>query len=554
MPIIPNNFLFMPNHHFTVTPELGNRERNFLKFSTVFQPTGNIGPSSTQQTKPQGNRHEFLVTWYRMYSLTMELMVERAHITEANPFEWPKVPQSNIESKEIPEERLEVLKQHGHKVQPFLGKANRGKEEGRAPDQSDQSQPRSLKVNHPSASAKVEEATKRETAERWNAKLGLFGLRKAQWPDPHLSIGTKCNQLGGNECWKTIGPAQELFELVSKSIGDLLDARVEDLEEGEPLAGHILLFDMYMVGKSATTAQPTLLFTCQRPKPRRRAIKFVKESGILKGHPKVIFAESSIPPLATGTSYLRLLAGLDTFSNGDVGRGPNIIRARPWPSSMMPKRDPTPTSSSTPSGHLSSSWVVGPVFGSVLGLVTVLVVIYFTRRKHFRESVKVVDRIEMGVKGHRKKPSDTSVIREFDTSASPYTHVGSTSGASANQKHCGPNCFPGATLDPIEISKTELNTSSDNSNWSSHGTFGIPILCKSNRRRATIGEIICLNEKYYGVTVAHLFDKSCTEIADNDFSLESQETDAEFAFISDDEEELGQIDSSDIAITSQGMF
>jgi hypothetical protein len=77
----------------------------------------------------------------------------------------------------------------------------------------------------------VEEQNKANFPNKTSTKLGLFRLKKAQqWPEPHLSIGIKCNQLGGNECWKAIGPAQELFSRISKPLGDLLDSRVEDLK------------------------------------------------------------------------------------------------------------------------------------------------------------------------------------------------------------------------------------------------------------------------------------------------------------------------------------
>lgn len=36
---------------------------------------------------------------------------------------------------------------------------------------------------------------------------------------------------------------------------------------------------------------------------------------------------------------------------------------------------------------LNKSWIVGPVIGSVLGVATVFIVIYYTRRKHLREAL-----------------------------------------------------------------------------------------------------------------------------------------------------------------------
>lgn len=133
---------------------------------------------------------------------------------------------------------------------------------------------------------------------RWlQTKLARFSTAKSQWADPELSIGIKCNRMGGYQCWEAIGPAKILFEQISVKISDLLEARVDELEEGEPLAEKIIMFGMYMVGKLPETARPTLVFSCQSQKPRRRAIKFLKESAILKDQPKIALAESSIAPV-----------------------------------------------------------------------------------------------------------------------------------------------------------------------------------------------------------------------------------------------------------------
>jgi hypothetical protein len=96
-----------------------------------------------------------------------------------------------------------------------------------------------------------------------------------------------------------------------------------------------------------------------------------------------------------------------------------------------------------------------------------------------------------------------------------------------------------------------LNNSSDLRNFFSPTTIGIPILCTLSRKRATVGEIIYVNGVYYGLIAAHLFDVSYSTISNNSTPSECQEGDLEFAFISDEEEEPGEVDISDIAITSQ---
>lgn len=51
---------------------------------------------------------------------------------------------------------------------------------------------------------------------------------------------------------------------------------------------------------------------------------------------------------------------------------------------------PTSLPDSEGSQSLNQSWVVGPVIGSVLGVATVFIVIYFTRRKYRREDETII--------------------------------------------------------------------------------------------------------------------------------------------------------------------
>ena len=265
-------------------------------------------------------------------------------------------------------------------------------------------------------------------------KVGRFVLPKATWPEPQLSIGTKCNRMGQNECWEAIGPARTLFTEIAKSVGKLLDERMDELEVGEPVAVDILTFGMYMIGKTPNTAQATLLFTCQRQKPRRRAIKFIKESSILKGKPKIALAESSVVPNATNNNYLRLLAG---------DRGSKELRE---------------------------------VGGS-----------------------RLWNRV---------------AAESLESSHLVWTP-------------------------PIRI-------------------FAVPVICASTGRKATVGGILQVNGKYYGITVAHVFENFSSRpvSTEPESSSKRQDGDTEFAF-DDIEYEVDDaeiaFDDSDVVITSQGM-
>lgn len=103
----------------------------------------------------------------------------------------------------------------------------------------------------------------------------------------------------------------------------------------------------------------------------------------------------------------------------------------------------TPTPSTTPSNSsnppLSHSWVVGPVAGSVLGMSTVFVVIFFTRRKQRRETLTVED---------GPKPF-------HDTPDSPSTRSSSAAGDDAAQLHS-------EAVEVRELETTEIYELADN--------------------------------------------------------------------------------------------
>jgi hypothetical protein len=161
-------------------------------------------------------------------------------------------------------------------------------------------QPSASKVSapteQPGATERPKAQEQRRTIGRLLAKIRRPGTRTA-WQNPELSIGTKCNRTGGLECWEAVGPAKELFQQLQENIGNFLSARSEEIDEGEPVAGY-LIFRMYMIGKTSSTAKPTLVFTSQRKPPRLRAIRFVKESDILEHHPEIALAHSSQSPMA----------------------------------------------------------------------------------------------------------------------------------------------------------------------------------------------------------------------------------------------------------------
>jgi len=79
----------------------------------------------------------------------------------------------------------------------------------------------------------------------------------------------------------------------------LLEQHSEHPHETESVPFSIM-FGLYMVGRNESKASPTLLFSCEPKGPRQKAMKLVKETGLLQGYPGVRLAKSSRPPTIAG--------------------------------------------------------------------------------------------------------------------------------------------------------------------------------------------------------------------------------------------------------------
>jgi len=75
----------------------------------------------------------------------MEVVIEH-HTLEADLCEWPKVPQSNFESTEISEERLEKLNNHARTLRILTSKASAGQTETQVPNQTSTAPSQSLEI------------------------------------------------------------------------------------------------------------------------------------------------------------------------------------------------------------------------------------------------------------------------------------------------------------------------------------------------------------------------------------------------------------------------
>lgn len=354
---------------------------------------------------------------------------------------------------------------------------------------------------------------------------------KLSWPNPQLSIGKQCDRLGRQDCWVAVGPAQELFAQISWEISNLLYARIDELEEGESPAGDIIMFNMYMIGKSPTTARPVLLFTCQSQKRRRRAIRFLKESSLLKTHPKIALAEAAMSPLTAATREIRLLAAL-----------------------MIP-RDAEPRTRILRRANPHES---GAIFGSVLGgLIGILIISFLLCRR------RRLSRARLRIKsGAMESCLEGSASLNLPTQSTQVLKVPRKSHLPPDRRSINMTHFP-RRRSSTEISMPHLSEKYPLLDIPAEqaATLRSLIACPSTGRRATIGGIIGLNGRHYGLTVGHVFDARYSILHNtNTVSRKCKDEDFEFAFDEEDEEDEEDEDESDhidditIALTSQGGY
>ena len=157
------------------------------------------------------------------------------------------------------------------------------------------------------ADSKVTVKPQTRTTEKELSNLGrntftstIFGNRRRRaWQNPQLSIGTGCTPLGENKCWDTIGPAGDLGRELLPKVKEILNGRYEDLNKGESTPC-MLMFGLYMVGRSEAKARPTLIISGDRTRCQR-ALRYIKDEKLLAKLPEVSLGESRIPPQSKKT-------------------------------------------------------------------------------------------------------------------------------------------------------------------------------------------------------------------------------------------------------------
>lgn len=175
----------------------------------------------------------------------------------------------------------------------------------------------------------------------------------------------------------------------------------------------------YMVGREPAAAKPTLIFTCKRQKSRRRAMKFVKESEILRGHPKIALSESSSLPEALGEGYATLLA--------------SMLDPRPTSASRtwIPKRVTTFTTSASSISAVPTSSAAGLSYGAKVGiavgtsivglavLAALLWIFFVQRRKSYKQPMFTSEAVASSFTAPQRRIQHGGASTPYPISAMP---------------------------------------------------------------------------------------------------------------------------------------
>ncbi|KAI0536202.1 hypothetical protein GGR58DRAFT_476173 [Xylaria digitata] len=103
---------------------------------------------------------------------------------------------------------------------------------------------------------------------------------QTRWPNPERSVGRFICKVGTQSIWEAHGEARETFQAIAPDIKRYLDSCVEPIPSW-------VTWSMYMMGHTAESAFPTIVFCCAVSSHRREVRDAIKHSGILDRYPGV---------------------------------------------------------------------------------------------------------------------------------------------------------------------------------------------------------------------------------------------------------------------------
>jgi len=112
-------------------------------------------------------------------------------------------------------------------------------------------------------------------SERYLSRAKFWKPTPEPYPDVCACIGTEIGVFHDRYWWHAAGPARQQFSLIEPEIVEQLNLVFTERYSS------ILLFHLYMIGRSRELAIPTIMFFCEQKEPRKKAKKAVDEGDLL---------------------------------------------------------------------------------------------------------------------------------------------------------------------------------------------------------------------------------------------------------------------------------
>jgi len=111
--------------------------------------------------------------------------------------------------------------------------------------------------------------------ERYLSRAKFWKSATEPYPNVCACIGTEIGIFHGRHWWHAAGPARKQFSIVVPEIVEQLNSVFTERYSS------IVIFHLYMIGRSGESAIPTIMFFCEEKEPRKMAKKTVDEGGLL---------------------------------------------------------------------------------------------------------------------------------------------------------------------------------------------------------------------------------------------------------------------------------
>jgi len=113
----------------------------------------------------------------------------------------------------------------------------------------------------------------------YSRRVRFWGRAPRTYPEVSACIGTELGIINDRYWWNATGPAREQFGLVEPEIREQLKQLFTDQYVTT------MHFCLFMIGRSAELAIPTIMFFCEEKEPRKKAKKTLDQCGLLEKLP-----------------------------------------------------------------------------------------------------------------------------------------------------------------------------------------------------------------------------------------------------------------------------